>query len=321
MLKIGLIGAGWHATADHAPALRHCAASEEFRGRVELTAVFDIDGAKAANTAKRFGFRRAYDSVETLLADVDAVISIVPPAAMATTLASIIQHTRPVLIEKPVGRDIIEARRIVGMLDGHPHMVSLNRRFDPGVTVARQWLAQQSPPRVVHGIIMRRERHEADFAWSTGIHLADMLCFLAGPLRFTGGQRKRFELAGSLRGDTAGGGKIVGRIQLWPVTNCVQELIHIAGEGWWVRIEIGTHQPWRACCHRNGADEIDATADPETPPYIRNGTTDETAAFLRGVMTNQWTGPTLADAIHGTLIAAELQDLHDAPAYHGRRNE
>src|SRR5688500_14652186 len=84
MVRIGLIGAGWHATADHAPALRHCADADEFRGGVELTGVCDIDCAKATEAATRFGFRRTYDALDAMLPDVDAVLSIVPPAALAT---------------------------------------------------------------------------------------------------------------------------------------------------------------------------------------------------------------------------------------------
>ena len=64
MLRIGLIGAGWHATADHAPALRHCADADEFRGRVELTGVFDVDRAKAADLAARLRLSPRYDSLD-----------------------------------------------------------------------------------------------------------------------------------------------------------------------------------------------------------------------------------------------------------------
>src|SRR5215207_5235870 len=105
MLRIGLIGAGWHATADHAPALRYCADADEFRGHVELTAVCDIDRAKAIDVAGRFGFRRVYDSVDAMLPDVDAVLSIVLPTALIATLEPVLRHRLPVLIEKPLGRD------------------------------------------------------------------------------------------------------------------------------------------------------------------------------------------------------------------------
>jgi predicted dehydrogenase len=220
-----------------------------------------------------------------------------------------VRYGRPVLIEKPPGRDILETRRVADLLDGHPHMVSLNRRFDPAVAIARQWLARQTrPPRFVHGLVMRRDRREPDFSWSTGVHMADLLCFLAGPLEFARGRRTPFKRVGYLVGEHP----MYAAIELWPAAHRVAETVHMGGDGWWARIETGTHQPWRVVCHRDRADEIDAAADPATPAFVRNGTADETATFLRGLLDRRWTGPTLGDAVAGTCIAQSLQDLNEA---------
>ena len=93
---------------------------------------------------------------------------------MATTLETIVQHGLPVLIEKPLGRDLAEARRIAAMLDGHPHMVSLNRRFDPG-RAHRAAVAPRSSARRAADIGMMRRRDRAPdgspgqpaFTWPT----------------------------------------------------------------------------------------------------------------------------------------------------------
>ena len=176
MLRIGLIGAGWHAATHHAPALQQCAAEAEFRGALELAGVCDSDPARAAEVARSFGFRRAYESIEAMLPEVDAVISIVPPAALLQTLTHVLHHARPVLIEKPVGTHLGETARIAEMLHGHPHMVSLNRRFDPAVAIARRWIGEQpSPPRAIRGLMARHARLERDFIWSTGLHLSDLM--------------------------------------------------------------------------------------------------------------------------------------------------
>ena len=313
MLRIGLIGAGWHATADHAPALRHCADSDEFHGRVELSGVCDRDRAKATGLAERFGFRRVYESIEAMLAEVDAVLSIVPPGALATVLETIMQHSRPVLIEKPLGRGLTEARRIAAMLAGYPHMVSLNRRFDPAVQIARQWIAKQpSPPRLFIASMIRRDRLEADFAWSTGIHLTDLLCFLLGPLKLTRGPSgvERFGIVG---GDVA----IKGSIEISPAGDRVEECVRVIGaDPWYVHIDTGTHQPWQVWCNRGEDTELDETGDPATPTFIRNGTADETTVFLRGVLSGDIPGPTVAAAMPGTELAAAMQALNDAPPYH-----
>src|SRR5687768_9716375 len=127
MLRMGLIGAGWHAATHHAPALRQCAAEPEFSGAVELLAVCDPDAARAAEVARGFGFRQGYGSIQAMLPEVDAVISIVPPAALLPTLTHVLHYRRPVLIEKPVGTHLGETARIGEMLHAHPHMMSLNR--------------------------------------------------------------------------------------------------------------------------------------------------------------------------------------------------
>ena len=313
MLKIGLIGAGWHAVNDHVPALRHCADDEEFRGRVELTGVCDIDAAKAADAAARFGFRRAYHSVETMLGDVDAVLAIVPPAAMLTTLEAIVQRSRPALIEKPLGRDLDEARTIAAMLDGHPHMVSLNRRFDPGVQIARQWLAKQSPPRNLLAIMSRRDRTEPDFAWGTGIHMTDLLCFLLGPLKLARGRRDGINRLGIFERSCG----VEGSVDIRPASGRVEESVRIVGDDWDCVVETGTHAPWQVLCVGDNAVEVNVEADPATPDFIRNGTADETVAFLRGLLNGRMTGPTVADAMPGTELAAALQALDESTAYHG----
>ena len=317
MLRIGLIGAGWHAQGDHAPALRCCADDDEFRGRVELTGVCDIDPAKASELVARVGFRRAYDSIAAMLSDVDAVLAIVPAAAMTAALQPIIEHSRPVLIEKPLGRDIDEARRIAQMLDNHPHMVSLNRRFDPAVTMARQWLMQQSPPDIVLASMVRQNRLEGDFPWSTGIHLTDLLCFLFGPIQLTRGHRR----GRSWYGFVERNGEIFMSIEIRPAADRVDEIIQCAGHDWSASITTGTHQPWQVYgCVGGETIAMKSSADPATPPHVRNGTVAETAAFLRGVLSNEMAGPTVADAMPGTELAAAMQAL-EHPAYHGTPNE
>ena len=313
MLKIGLIGAGWHAAADHAPALRHCLDADEFRGCVELSGVHDIDRARATEVAERFGFRRAYDSIDAMLPEVDALLSIVPAAALAATLEPILRARRPVLIEKPLGRDLDEARRIAATLDGYPHMVSLNRRFDPAVRIARQWMAKQSPPRRALGTMWRRNRVEPDFVWGTGIHLTDLLCFLLGPLKLTRGVRK----GAGREGLFESGNGVDGQIHIWPCHDRVDEAVEIFGDDWYAMIQTGKCQPWEVTCCAADVIEIDATADPNSPDFIRNGAAEETAVFLRGALRGEMIGPTVADAMPGTELAAALQAADGSPAYDG----
>ena len=282
MVKIGLIGAGWHALADHAPALRHCADLPEFRGRVELSAICDIAISKAQAAAQRFSFGCAYDSVEAMLPEVDAVLAIVPTAVQRDVLQLILKHHKPALTEKPIGRNLGEADQIAETVARHPHMVSLNRRFDPAVTIARQWMSDLSPPRTISGVMTRVNRQEPDFIWSTGVHLCDLIWFLAGPAR-------------------------IGSIDIRPAAGKVEERVDIAGDDWSVELHTGTHAPWRIRCVKSGDVEVDRTADPQSPDYERNGTLAETTAFVRAILNGEpMPAPTVADAMAGTRLASSL---------------
>jgi predicted dehydrogenase len=313
MLRIGLIGAGWHAASDHAPALRHCAAEPEFRGAVELTGVCDIDALMAAEVASSFGFRRAYESIEAMLPEVDAVVSVVPPEALVAALVQFVRYKRPVLFEKPLGTSLGETERIEQMLEGHPHMVSLNRRFDPAVVMARGWMsAQGSSPRAIHGLMARHNRLERDFVWSTGIHLSDLMCHLVGPLKLIAARAAAGAGAGRV-GLLEGRDRMCGTINYHPACGRVDETVHIVGDDWATDITTGTHQPWRVRCWRSGRAELDVTADPTAPEFERNGTCDETRTFLRALLRRGTFGPTVADAMPGTALAAALQNADVAP--------
>ena len=310
MLRIGLIGAGWHAATHHAPALRHCAAEAEFSGSVELTGVCDADAAKAAEVARGFGFRRPYESIDVMLPEVDAVVSIVPAAALLPTLTHVLHHRRPVLIEKPVGTHLGETARITEMLHGHQHMVSLNRRFDPAVTMARRWISEQpSPPRAIRGLMARHNRLERDFVWSTGIHLSDLMCFLVGPLKV---METRGAAAAGRVGLLEGRDGLCGTIHYHPACGRVDETVHVVGDDWATEVTTGTHHPWRVRCWKCGRAELDVAADPTTPEYERNGTGDETRTFLRAALGRGSFAPTVADAMPGTELAAALHDANVA---------
>jgi hypothetical protein len=150
----------------------------------------------------------------------------------------------------------------------------------------------------------RRNRPEADFIWSTGIHLADLLCLLVGPLKLVGsrqdGGKSLFKLVG--QHDLHGG------IELWPTADRTEEAVYIGASGWTIKIVTGTHGPWQVSCLRERALEVDAVADAASPDFVRNGTADETASFLRGVLHDEPLTPSVTDAMPGTELAAAMQE-------------
>jgi len=106
VLNAVLIGAGMVA-ATHVAALRDGAG-------VRLHGVWSRDAAKARALAKPEG-ARTYDSLADVAADddVDFAILLTPPNARADMIAPLLAAQKPILMEKPVARTLVEARALV----------------------------------------------------------------------------------------------------------------------------------------------------------------------------------------------------------------
>src|SRR3569833_1599304 len=93
-LRFGLLGTGhWAAEAHGAALARHPG--------VEFAGVWGRNPAKSADLAGRYGVR-AYDSVNALLSDVDAVAVAVPPDVQADLALRAANAGKHLLLDKPV---------------------------------------------------------------------------------------------------------------------------------------------------------------------------------------------------------------------------
>jgi len=90
----------------------------------ELVAVVDIDQAKAAQLAEKYGCPAFTDGTE-ILDKVDAVTIATPTTTHLQLAKPFLRHRIPVLIEKPLASSVREGRKIV----------SLARRYDTVVAV------------------------------------------------------------------------------------------------------------------------------------------------------------------------------------------
>ncbi|MEU8756440.1 Gfo/Idh/MocA family protein [Streptomyces chartreusis] len=134
-MRIGLLGTGPWAQMAHAPALS---------GHPELDFV-GVWGRRAAPTkelADTYGVR-AYDDVDALLADVDAVAVALPPAIQADLAARAARAGRHLLLDKPLaptveqGRTVVEAAAEAGVAS----VVFFTTRFQPETSA---WITEQA---------------------------------------------------------------------------------------------------------------------------------------------------------------------------------
>jgi predicted dehydrogenase len=109
-LRVAVVGLGWIGEA-------HLA---DLAGRpdVTVTAVCDVDPAKAASCAERHG-ARAFTDLETLLAqeELDAVWICTPPRHHLAPTLRALERGVPVYLEKPVARNAEDALAIVEAVD------------------------------------------------------------------------------------------------------------------------------------------------------------------------------------------------------------
>jgi len=109
-VKWGVIGAGGIADRRTIPGIM-------FAGNAELTAVMDVDTELAERIRAKYGVKKAYDKVESLLADanVEAVYIASPVVCHKEQAIMAANAKKHVLLEKPLALTAAEADEIVGL--------------------------------------------------------------------------------------------------------------------------------------------------------------------------------------------------------------
>src|SRR2546429_8852895 len=125
MLRFGLLGTGYWAAETQAAALSG-------HPDARFVGVWGRDPVKVRALATRYGVR-AYDDVDALLADVDAVAVALPPDVQAELAARAAEAGRHLLLDKPVSLTTAAPDRIVRAGDKHrlaPGVFFTNRLHD-----------------------------------------------------------------------------------------------------------------------------------------------------------------------------------------------
>ncbi|MFE7173015.1 Gfo/Idh/MocA family protein [Streptomyces sp. NPDC057616] len=134
-MRIGLLGTGPWAEMAHAPALG------EHTG-LDFAGVWGRRPEAAEELAKRHG-TRAYDDVDALLADVDAVAVALPPAVQADLAVRAAQAGCHLLLDKPLATTVAQGRAVVEAVREAEvaSVVFFTSRF---VTETEAWIAEQA---------------------------------------------------------------------------------------------------------------------------------------------------------------------------------
>lgn len=164
-MRIGLLGTGPWAQMAYAPALsRH--------GELDFVGVWGRRTAAAKELADSYGVR-AYDDVDALLADVDAVAVALPPAVQADLAVRAARAGRHLLLDKPLALTVEEGRAVVEAAEeaGVASVVFFTTRFQPETEA---WIAEQA---AVEGWFTGRAQ------WLGAVFSGDGNPFAASPWR------------------------------------------------------------------------------------------------------------------------------------------
>jgi predicted dehydrogenase len=187
-MRIGLLGTGPWAQMAHAPALsRH--------DELDFAGVWGRRPEAAKELAERHGVR-AYDDVDALLADVDAVAVALPPQVQAELAVRAARAGCHLLLDKPLAPTVEQGRAVVEAAEaaGVSSVVFFTTRFQPG---PQTWIAEQA---AVGGWFTARAqwlgavftsespfatpwRREKGALWDVGPHALSVLLPVLGDVR------------------------------------------------------------------------------------------------------------------------------------------
>ena len=134
-----MIGAGGIVNDAHLPAY----AIAGFK----VAGIYDMDAARAHATAERFNIPAVYTSMNDLLehAPEDVVYDVALPASQFSSILNLLPKKAAVLLQKPMGDDIVAAKDILKLVQekGMTAGVNFQLRYAPFIAKARQLLGDE----------------------------------------------------------------------------------------------------------------------------------------------------------------------------------
>jgi predicted dehydrogenase len=306
MVRLGLIGCGEHAEIGHAiPLARYKAANPD---AVILAAACDLNLAKAQRFCSDYGFARAHQDANEMLAreSLDGVIAVVPVERIAAVGADLLKRGTPCVIEKPLGSSPEEIEQLVtaARVSKTPHMVSVNRRFMPSLNRAVAWTQKIGPLRYVRATMARHARTESDFLWTTGVHAVDALRYIAGAISSA-------EIATIGEGKTGWFGIDIrfsygaaARVDLVPTAGVVEEVYELAGDSFRATVTspFGESRGWRGF----QAGKLVVEEFESQPADVISGFYHEAAEFIEAVSSGRSPRPSIEEVAPSVELCFDL---------------
>lgn len=133
---IVIIGAGAIVRAAHLPAYRRLA--------LPVAGIFDIDAARARAAAGAFGIDTTFATLDGAVRAPGAIFDLAVPGDQIIGILEQLPKGAAVLIQKPMGHDLGDARRILACCTERSLTAALNfqLRFSPGMLALRDLLAR-----------------------------------------------------------------------------------------------------------------------------------------------------------------------------------
>lgn len=296
MFRVALIGCGEHAKLQHAPALQQLAA---LRGDMSLVAACDMDLTRAQAMCQSFGFGQAYSDLSQMLVQAKPNVCVLVTSMPAASARIILEHGLPCMIEKPPGANLAEARLLAILAEqvGVPHMVSMNRRFNPHIRCMQQWAKQQGEVRYIRATLARHARLEPNHLWSTGLHAVDAIRHLGGDVEHYQATRWNDEQSPTwyaIHVQFRSGAR--GIIELIPSCGMQEETYEMFGNGFRAKAGIRGYSDNYLECWCDGS-KVEVELPVADSVIERVGVWDETRSFFEALASGVQPRPSLEDVL------------------------
>jgi predicted dehydrogenase len=141
-LRVAFIGAGNLANRMHYPSV-----AEQSDAR--LVAIAELDAARLAATADKYGVEARYADYRAMLRELrpDVVYVLMPPMGLSPIVIDCLEAGAHVFLEKPPGMDLADCERMAAAAasNGRATMVGFNRHFAPVLREARRLVSERGP--------------------------------------------------------------------------------------------------------------------------------------------------------------------------------